>query len=146
MSQLVQVSALPGQAYEVALAEGSRRQPFTVEVDDRHQVLGIEDDQAVADLVLAVHRARHEVVPVAGRALLRLSRIAALPDETYELLFDADGTSHRFVCEAHQHKGISYVTSEPPLTRMDPAYDGPDVGDPRLVVAVVLAMHRSRHR
>lgn len=146
MIQPVQVTALPGPAYEVEWEEGNQRHRFTCEVDDRRQILGVDTSQAIVDLVLAVHRARHDAVPIPGRVLVHLARITALPDGAYELVFEAGETSLRFVCEARQHKGISYVTSEPSLTQNDPAYDGPDIGDPRPVASVVLAMHQARHQ
>ncbi len=137
----VQISAQPGRTYEVVLEQDGARRRFTCEVDDQDAVLNAEP---VSELVLAVHRARHGAVQVPGRVLLRLARITALQDETYELMFEAGGTNHRFICEAREHKDISYVTSKPSLTQMNPAHEGPDIGDPRPVVAVVLAMHRAR--
>ncbi|WP_439661791.1 hypothetical protein ACSHWB_09920 [Lentzea sp. HUAS TT2] len=142
----VQISVGSHWSYEVEFDEGDRRQRFTVEVDGQGQISGLDDHQPMGDLVLAVHRARHEAVTFSGRALLRLARISALPDESFELVFEAGETSCRFVCEAHESSGISYVTSEPALVQPNPAYTGPDVGDPRPVVSVVLAMHRARHQ
>jgi hypothetical protein len=74
----------------------------------------------------------------------RLIQISALPDGTYELVFDAIGEHRRYVCEVQEHHGIQAVSSVPSLTVMDPGSDEPDVGDPRPIVAAVLAMHRAR--
>lgn len=75
---------------------------------------------------------------------LRLAQISALPDGTYELMFDSGNDRFRFVCEVQERHGIQVVSSEPPLTVMDPESDAPDAGDPRPIAAAVLAMHRAR--
>jgi hypothetical protein len=73
-----------------------------------------------------------------------LLQISALPDGSYELVFEAGKDRHRFICEVGEHRGIQFVNSRPSLTVMDPESDEPDVGDPRPVVEAVLAMHRAR--
>ncbi|MDX3657040.1 hypothetical protein PV646_06935 [Streptomyces sp. ID05-26A] len=74
----------------------------------------------------------------------RLAQISALPDGTYELLFDSGTGRLRYVCEVQERHGIEVVSSTPSLTVMDPSSDAPDVGDPRPIAAAVLAMHRAR--
>ncbi len=146
MVRPVEVDVVSDDAYELVFegAETRRRVTYDAANPDR---LEVDEGRAVAELVAAVHRARHDALPVHGRELLRLSHVAALPDGTVELLFEAGEVRRRFVCaieevELRGHR-LQLIHPEPEMVIMDPGCEEPDVGDPRPAYAVVMAMYRA---
>ncbi|SCG67302.1 hypothetical protein GA0070623_3261 [Micromonospora rifamycinica] len=69
----------------------------------------------------------------------RMRQLTAVADDTYEVVFDGTVEPSTVLCTVDMSSGVPGVSVQP-----DPFMSG-DYGDPRPIMAAVVAMHRARH-